>query len=171
MYYISNQYNFSHQQRLLSKIEAVQTNIDFLINENKRKETRGITSVQMKKIGNRVSELSEIHDMDINIYRPDGNLTASSQPDIFDKGLVSKKMNALAFFKMSCDKETWFIQTENIGDLAFLSAYVPVLDEDGETMFYLNLPYFATELNLRTEISSFMVTLVNVYVLLLLMVG
>ena len=171
VYYISNQYNFSHQQRLLSKIEAVQTNIDFLINENKRKETRGISNVQMKKIGNRVSELSEIHDMDINIYRPDGDLTASSQPDIFDKGLVSKKMNSLAFFKMSCDKETWFIQTENIGDLAFLSAYVPVLDDEGETMFYLNLPYFATELNLRTEISSFMVTLVNVYVLLLIIAG
>ena len=171
VFYISNQYNFSHQQDLLSKIEAVQTNIDFLLNENKRKEVKGISNFQLRKIGNRVSELSEIHDMDINIYKPDGDLTASSQPDIFDKGLVSKKMNSLAFFKMSCDKETWFIQTEKIGDLPFLSAYVPVLDTEGETMFYLNLPYFATESNLRNEISSFMVTLVNVYVLLLIIAG
>ncbi len=171
IYYISNQYTFSHKERLLNKIEAVQTNIDFLFDETRKKANRGQLPQQLKKISNRVTELSEIHDMDINIYKPGGDLMASSQPDIFDKGLVSKKMNSLAFFKMSCDKETWYIQTENIGDLSFLSAYVPVLDDDGETLFYLNLPYFATEQNLRTEISSFMVTLVNVYVLLLIVAG
>ena len=172
IYYIANQYNFSHKQRLLSKIEGVQTNIDVLFNDNRKKAGQdGIKSQQLKKIGNRVSELSEIHEMDINIYGPGGDLVSSSQPDIFDKGLVSKKMQPLAYFKMSCDKETWYIQTEKIGELPFLSAYVPVLDDTGETMFYLNLPYFATEQNLRAEISSFMVTLVNVYVLLLILAG
>lgn len=172
IYYISNQYNFSHKQRLLNKIEGVQTNIDYLFSDSRKKNKgEGLNALQLKKIGNKVGELSEIHEMDINIYKPGGDLLASSQPDIFDKGLVSKKMNSLAYFKMSCDKETWFIQTEKIGDLPFLSAYVPVLDNEGETMFYLNLPYFATEQNLRAEISSFMVTLVNVYVLLLILAG
>lgn len=171
IYYISNQYNIAHKQRLLSKIEGVQTNIDYLLNENKKKGNKLVNNLQLKKIGNKVGELSEIHEMDINIYKPGGDLLASSQPAIFDKGLVSKKMNSLAYFKMSCDKETWYIQTEKIGDLAFLSAYVPVLDESGETMFYLNLPYFATAQNLKAEISSFMVTLVNVYVLLLILAG
>ncbi|HNJ88498.1 MAG TPA: ATP-binding protein [Chitinophagales bacterium] len=171
VFYISNQYNDSHKQRLLEKIEGVQTNIDFLLGENKRKTAGAPVNTQLKKIGNRVTELSEIHAMDINIYKPSGALLASSQPDIFDKGLVSRNMNPLAFFKMSCDKETWYIQTERIGDLSFLSAYVPVLDSEGETMFFLNLPYFATEQNLKAEISSFMVTLVNVYVLLLIVAG
>lgn len=172
IYYISDQYNDSHKQRLLNKIEAVQTNIDFLMNEARKKGNDRLTvQAQIKRIANRVSELSEIHDMDINLYTPGGDLINSSQPDIFDKGLLSKKMNALAFFKMSCDKETWYIQNERIGNLQFLSAYVPLLANDGETMFYLNLPYFATEQNLRAEISSFMVTLVNVYVLLLIVAG
>ena len=172
IYYISDQYNDSHKQRLLNKIEAVQTNIDFLMTEARKKGSdRLALNAQIKRISNRVSELSEIHDMDINLYTPGGDLINSSQPDIFDKGLLSKKMNALAFFKMSCDKETWYIQTEHIGNLQFLSAYVPLLENDGETMFYLNLPYFATEQNLRAEISSFMVTLVNVYVLLLIVAG
>lgn len=170
VFYISNQYNDSHKQRLLDKIEGVQTNIDYLLSEGKRK-SQTVGATQLKKIGNHVAELSEVHAMDINIYKPNGVLLASSQPDIFDKGLVSRNMQPLAFFKMSCDKETWYIQTESIGDLNFLSAYVPVLDRDDEVMFYLNLPYFATEQNLRSEISSFMVTLVNVYVLLLILAG
>ncbi|MEZ5013159.1 MAG: hypothetical protein R2794_02605 [Chitinophagales bacterium] len=172
IYYISNQYNFSHKQRLLEKIESVQTNMDYMLNETRKKNTGGpVSQVQLRRLGMRVSELSDIHSMDINMYTPGGDLVASSQPDIFEKGLVSSKMNPLAFFKMSCDKETWYIQTEKIGDLPYLSAYVPVLDNEGETMFFLNLPYFATEKNLRAEISSFMVTLVNVYVLLLILAG
>lgn len=170
VFYISNQYNNSHKQRLLEKIEGVQTNIDYLLGEGKKKGQTP-SALQLKKIGNRVAELSEVHAMDINIYKPNGVLMASSQPDIFDKGLVSRNMQPLAFFKMSCDKETWYIQTESIGELNFLSAYVPVLDMEDEVMFYLNLPYFATEQNLRSEISSFMVTLVNVYVLLLILAG
>lgn len=171
VFYISNQYNDSHKQRLLEKIEGVQTNIDYLLDEGKKKNSGALSVLQLKKVANRVAELSEIHAMDVNIYRPDGVLLASSQPDIFEKGLVSRNMQPLAFFKMSCDKETWYIQTERIGDLHFLSAYVPVLDKQDEVMFYLNLPYFATEQNLRSEISSFMVTLVNVYVLLLILAG
>lgn len=172
IFYISRQYNESHKERLLNKIQSVQTNIDFLVGDNRRRMPGGpIDMGQIHRLVNRVPELSEIHNMDINIYWPDGDLITSSQPDIFNKGLVSEKMNALAYFKMNCDKETWFIQTEKIGRLSFLSAYVPILDESGETLFYLNMPYFATEQNLRAEISSFMVTLVNVYVLLLVLAG
>lgn len=168
--YITNQYNKSHKQRLLTKIEAVQTNIDYIFDDVRKKgnENGKTGSPQlMRRITNRASELSEIHDMDINLYSPDGELITSSQPDIFTRGLVSTKMNPLAYFKMSCDKETWYIQDEMIGRLKYLSAYVPIMDNYGEVLFYLNLPYFATEQNLRAEISSFMVALINVYVLLL----
>jgi signal transduction histidine kinase len=166
--YITNQYNKSHRQRLLTKIEAVQTNIDYIFDEVKRRANEKTTpGVILKRITNRAAELSEIHDMDINLYSPAGELITSSQPDIFTRGLVSTKMNPLAYFKMTCDKETWYIQDESIGRLEYLSAYVPIMDNLGETIFYLNLPYFATEQNLKAEISSFMVALINVYVLLL----
>lgn len=170
--YITNQYNISHKEGLLTKIEAVQTNLDLVLNENKLVDmNRSNTNFPLRRIANRINELSEIHDMDINIYGPGGNLLVSSQPDIFNRGLISSNMNPLSFFKMTCEKETWYIQTENIGNLKYLSAYVPVLSENGEVMFYLNLPYFATEQNLREEISSFLVALINVYVILLVMAG
>lgn len=165
--YIINQYNTSHRQRLLTKIEAVQTNIDYIFDESKRNADKAVSPIMLKRITNRATELSEIHDMDINLFSPSGNLITSSQPDIFSKGLISEMMNPLAYFKMSCDKETWYIQDEMIGKLKYLSAYVPIMHKDGEVLFYLNLPYFATEQNLRAEISSFMVALINVYVLLL----
>jgi two-component system nitrogen regulation sensor histidine kinase NtrY len=168
--YITSQYNRSNGDRLLQKIEAVETNIDFLMKDNKRNgELRVAAPAATRRISARIAELSEVHDMDINIYNHHGLLITSSQPDIFEMGLISRKMDPLAYFKMTCEKETWFIHTEQIGRLSFLSAYVPVLASDGEVLFYLNLPYFATEKNLQTEISSFLVALVNVYVILLVL--
>ncbi|MFN3940953.1 MAG: hypothetical protein ACK4IY_10215, partial [Chitinophagales bacterium] len=125
--YITNQYNISHREGLLTKIEAVQTNLDLVMNENRLVESaRNGTGLPLRKIVNRINELSEVHDMDINIYSPGGNLLVSSQPDIFNRGLISRNMHPHAFFKMTCEKETWFIQTEHIGNLHYLSAYVPV---------------------------------------------
>lgn len=168
--YITAQYNRTNGDKLLQKIEAVETNIDYLMKDNKRNgEARVAAVTATRRISTRIAELSEIHDMDINIYNNRGLLLTSSQPDIFEKGLISGKMDPLAYFKMTCEKETWFIHTEQIGRLSFLSAYVPVLENDGEVLFYLNLPYFATEKNLQTEISSFLVALVNVYVILLVL--
>ncbi len=170
--YITNQYNISHREGLLTKIEAVQTNLDLVLNENRLvNKNRNNGDATLRRVSNRINELSEIHDMDINIYEPGGVLLVSSQPDIFNRGLISRNMNPLAFFKMTCEKETWYIQNEHIGNLKYLSAYVPVLSDGGEVLFYLNLPYFATEQNLRQEISSFLVALINVYVILLVMAG
>ncbi|HPE97077.1 MAG: hypothetical protein H6548_00375 [Chitinophagales bacterium] len=168
--YITGQFDRSNGDKLLEKIEAVQTNIDYLITDNRRNSDRILQQqVVVRRLGNRIAELSSIHDMDINLYSKNGLLINSSQPDIFEKGLISPKMNPIAFFKMTCEKETWFIHSEQIGRLTFLSAYVPILDESGEVLFYVNLPYFATEKNLQAEISSLMVALVNVYVLLLVL--
>ncbi len=167
--YITRQYNQTNRKQLLEKIEAVQTNIDYLYADNRRVgDQRNLSVANIRKITSRISELSEVHDMDINLYSRNGILIAASQPDIFDKGLISAKMNPLAYFKMTCDKETWYIHNESIGKLEFLSAYVPVMDDAGEVLYYLNLPYFATEKDLQAEISSFLIALINVYVLLLL---
>jgi nitrogen fixation/metabolism regulation signal transduction histidine kinase len=61
-----------------------------------------------------------------------------------------------------------FIQNENIGGLNFLSAYIPFRNRDNKLMAYLNLPYFAKEGELRKEISTLVVALVNFYLILII---
>ena len=72
---------------------------------------------------------------------------------------------------MVVGKRSQVLQTENIGALQYLAVYVPLRDINGELVAYLNLPYFAREKELQGEISSFLVALVNVYVLLLIAAG
>jgi two-component system, NtrC family, nitrogen regulation sensor histidine kinase NtrY len=103
---------------------------------------------------------------DINLYAKNGELMASSRPEIFEKGLLSRIMHPVAFSKMHDDEEIIFIQQEQIGAGTYLSSYIPFSNSMGEKVAYINLPYFARESELRNEISSFVLTYVNIFFLL-----
>ncbi|MEX1188869.1 MAG: ATP-binding protein, partial [Bacteroidia bacterium] len=107
---------------------------------------------------------------DINIYNPQGDLYASSRSKIFEEGLVSKKINPEAFYFLSVRKSSEYIHQETIGDLQYASAYVPLRNFENQVIGYLNLPYFARQDELRKEIATFVVAIVNIYVLLLVLV-
>ena len=119
--YITGQFDRSNGDKLLEKIEAVQTNIDYLITDNRRNSDRILQQqVVVRRLGNRIVELSSIHDMDINLYSKNGLLINSSQPDIFEKKDLFLQNESYSLFKMTCEKETWFIHSEQIGRLTFV---------------------------------------------------
>ncbi|MCK5338142.1 MAG: hypothetical protein KAJ50_04995, partial [Bacteroidales bacterium] len=112
-------------------------------------------------------KFSKVFFSDINLYDLHGNLLASSRPQIFQKQLISTKMNSEAFRTLTIDKKLLYIHTETIGDQDYFSAYVPFMNEENKVVAYLNLPYFARQTELQKEISVFLNTFLNVYVLLI----
>lgn len=118
-----------------------------------------------------VTSLSEIHGIDINIFDHKGILKSCSQPGIFDKSLVGKIINPHAYQAFMYLHQSQYMQNEEVGELSYLSSYIPIKDDINNIIGFLNIPYFAKEKELRREISSFLVALLNVYVLLLLVSG
>ncbi len=102
---------------------------------------------------------------DINLYSTDGKLIASSRMQMFDEGLLSKLMNVNAFDVLANKEKLQFVQNEKIGNYEYLSAYVPLRNTENKLIAYLNLPYFARQTELQIEITTFLVALVNIYVL------
>ncbi|OWY25634.1 GHKL domain-containing protein [Sphingobacteriales bacterium UPWRP_1] len=110
---------------------------------------------------------SRIYDIDMNLYDNAGQLIASSQPDIFNRGLLSGRMNPFAWNQMAKEKNNQFIQNEQIGSLSYLSAYIPVKNEVGNAVnAYLNLPYFARQKVFKHELLAFIGYLLNVYLIM-----
>ncbi|GIV32604.1 MAG: hypothetical protein KatS3mg031_0139 [Chitinophagales bacterium] len=170
-YTISNivkEYKQSHMEYLMNKSLSVRTAIEYILKE----DTTILTpySIQASSPID-LSALSDIENIDINIYSPPGMLTNTSQPEIFDKGLLSPLMDPTAYLHSALENKVQFIQSEHIGSLNFISIYSPIRNNDGTLLGYLNLPYFARERELNNEIASLLVTLVNVYVLLLVLAG
>jgi nitrogen fixation/metabolism regulation signal transduction histidine kinase len=118
-----------------------------------------------------ISKISEVHAVDINLYDLDGTLKASSLPLPYNKGIVSNKMDPMAYFHMNHLKEIQFFKEETIGTLQFLSNYVPVIDESGREYAYLNIPYFTSQTKLRQEISNFLVAIINLNAFIFLIAG
>ncbi|MEE4197491.1 MAG: HAMP domain-containing sensor histidine kinase [Bacteroidales bacterium] len=116
-----------------------------------------------------LNKFSSVFYIDINLYDTDGTLLASSRPQVFEKGLMGKKMNVEAYRKMVVQKMGKYIHKERIGELSYYSAYVPFVNDSNELLAYINLPYFTKQSALRKEIYTIVVAVVNIYFFLILL--
>ncbi len=116
-----------------------------------------------------LNKFSSVFYIDINLYDVNGSLLASSRPQVFEKGLMGKKMNVEAYRQMVINKKGKYIHKERIGELTYYSAYVPFANDNNELLAYLNLPYFTKQSALRKEIYTIVVAVVNIYFFLILL--
>ncbi len=164
IFYNIEQYKTKHRSDLNEKMKSISEEIDMRL-EIKDEITPELVDWLYKEL----SKLSNIFRTDINIYGVDGNLLASSRVEIFQRGLVSTRMNSLAYYEIfqNYQYDNYF-QPEKIGELSYLSVYKPIINNRGQILGTINLPYFITQDKYSQEISTFIVAFINLYVLLLL---
>ncbi|NTW32751.1 MAG: GHKL domain-containing protein [Bacteroidetes bacterium] len=160
-YYIINLYNKKNVDNVSEKAHSVLIEI-----ESKLSNMEHITIDSKDNIAELLTKFSNIFFTDINLYTPDGLLIASSRPQVFEEGMISKRMNTEAFNEISLNKKTLYIHNENIGKLKYLSVYVPLRNNNNFLLGYLNLPYFAKQSELHKEISTFFIAFININVML-----
>jgi signal transduction histidine kinase len=118
-----------------------------------------------------VDEVSDIHGVDVNVYDLTGNLQVSSEANVYNKGVLSKKMDPMAFFHVDKLHKVQHVQQERVGDFTYLSIYAPVRDKSGKANAYVNIPYFTSQPELRQDISNFLVTVINLNAFIFLIAG
>jgi signal transduction histidine kinase len=115
-----------------------------------------------------LKKFSSVFYSDINLFGTDGRLIATSRPELFDKGLSGHLMNSRAYIELNQKGQLEFIHRESIGNLNYLSAYVPFFNEDNKVLAYINMPYFVGTSELREEVSSLVIGIVNFYLIFLI---
>jgi signal transduction histidine kinase len=128
----------------------------------------GMKSVARGEQEDFLTKLSNVFFTDINIYSEKGLLLSSSRPQVFEEGLQSERMDAAAYQKLIEEKNSLLIHYESIGEMQFNSAYLPFYNDRDKLLGFVNLPYFARQDESKKEISTFLVTFLNVYILLIL---
>ena len=113
-----------------------------------------------------LTKFSNVFFTDINLYDLNGDLLATSRSKVFKEGLISQKMDPDAYHRLAKERSSEFVHEEWIGKLEYLSAYVPFQNKNDEVLAYLNLPYFAKQNELETELSSFLEAIINAFVVL-----
>ncbi len=165
IYYIRSLNRDKNYDNLKDKARSIRIEV-----EHKLSNEESLTSPEMREyIQSLLVKFNDVFATDINLFDLQGDLIASSRYPVFDNGLLSEKMNAEAFHQMARNKQTLLINEETIGELSYLSAYVPFRNQNNNVIAYLNLPYFAKQNELSNEISDFLMAFVNVYIILIIL--
>ena len=110
---------------------------------------------------------SETFFTDINVYDVNGKLLATTSPELAELQIQSSLMNAEAFHNMQGERMLYFINEETMGNAVFQSSYIALQDNTGKTLAYLNIPYFTSRSDLRSEIVHYVSTYINIVLLII----
>ncbi len=164
VYLSIRQYRSRQIENLREKIQSVY--IELIHKLEFEQDLHSWTSESYFNLEQLLQKFSNVFYSDINLYDEHGWLLASSRPEIFEKGLTGRNMNAIAFAEMFRNQRSEFIHNESIGKLNYLSAYVPFVNSENKLLAYLNLPYFTRQDELTMEIANLVVGIINILVFL-----
>lgn len=173
IFFFINRHSRTNKERLSRTIQIMQGEVEQALQAHAIFDDvlKVYDEMAAGELQNKVNRISEIHGVDVNVYDPEGNLRVSSQPYYYNKGLLSRKMEPLAYYKLTKLFLIQTIETEKVGSRNYMSIYVPVRDEKGSAYAYINIPYFTSQNELKQEISSFLVTLINLNAFIFLIAG
>jgi signal transduction histidine kinase len=161
--FVQNQYNEFTNKIINEKLVSLETELKNKIGEMKY--------LDVYENGNYINflltKLSRVFVTDINLYDPDGHLLATSRPKIFNIGLIGEQMNPQAFSQLKIQNKSEFSHQENIGELSYVSAYLPFFNSEGKLLAFVNLQHFGQQQELENQIQQFLVAIINVFMLLL----
>jgi len=168
VYFSMEQYRQKQNEILSEKIQSVYIELDHILAQMKNlsSDWRGSGYENLNHL---LIRFSDVFYSDINLYDPFGQLLATSRAEIFIQGIIGERMEPLAYNALVLQKQAELIQRENIGNLSFLSAYVPLFNLENNLLAYINLPYFTRANVLQNEITNLIVAVANIYVLLILL--
>ena len=160
--FVESQYHQSNIGLIKEKIASVRMEV-----ENKLREEKELRVELADYLEFLLKKFSRIFVTDMNLYTLQGDLLASSQPDIYTRGLVSRKMHHIAYHEIHWMQRSEFVQQERIGKLEYLSAYEPVFNSRDVILGYLNVQYISKQDELEHQISGFLLAIINIMVLML----
>lgn len=161
--FVGKQYEGFTRRNIQEKLSSIQEELKTELGTN----TGLIVSRDREVLQNILQKISVVFKTDVNIYDPQGLLVATSRPKIFDLGLVSEQMNPEAMRKLIDQHGSSFSHSEEIGELTYISSYLPIFNQDHHEIGYINLQHFGQQQDYENQIETFVTSIINVFILLL----
>lgn len=156
-------YNKTNQLQMEEKLQTVQSTLsDFC------KYTEQYTDLNTPDLFQKMDRMANNSQVDINLYDPHGRLIRSTQPELFERYLMSSRMNHAAYKELVIEKKRHMVNQETIAELSYYSLYAPIMNSNGKLVAIVNIPYFVRTTEFGGDISSILAAILNVYILLLI---
>ena len=154
------EFQSNHYENIKEKLNSIYIELENEIS-TERHLTPNWRNANNASLNELLINLSNIFNTDINLYDLNGYLMATSRPELFFRDLASHRMDMMAFMNVADLTKSEYIQTESLGNMKYISAYVPFYNNEKHVLTYLNLPYFRMQSLLAKEISNLIVAIIN----------
>ncbi len=153
-----------HQERLDRKEFAIKEHINYVLSTT----TYPLTPENLPLIfKDKIHELSDIHNLEINIYSLDGKLLKSSKSTFsVDKVAPPIPNYILKLVQSSVDKR--YVDIKSIDGVKNRSSYSQIKDDKFKPLGILNIPYVEDDGFYETELRQFLLRLSQVYSFMLI---
>ena len=153
-----------HQERLDRKEDAIKENINYVLSNTTYPLTPSNLSLIFK---DKIHELSDIHNLEINIYSLDGKLLKSSKSK-FSIDVLAPPIPKYIIKLVQSSIEKRYVDIKTIDGKKNRSSYSLIKDDKFKPLGILNLPYVEDDSYYQTELRNFLVRLAQVYSFMLL---
>ncbi|MGI4740446.1 MAG: ATP-binding protein [Janthinobacterium lividum] len=122
-----------------------------------------------------VRNVAALTETDLNFYDAQGQLLVSSQPLIFEAGLLGPLLNPQAMAALRERGLSRTLLTEQAGSLSFSALYLPVRVPSssgaaaGPVLGYVGIPFFDSQKELDGKLTELSSTILNIFTLMVLL--
>lgn len=171
--FFSNRYENNNREKISKALELIEREIKEGVEKISFADDviRSYDSLNLPRLDSIITRVARINNADVSIYDIAGNLKVNTIKIPYDAGIISRKINPAAFYRLHTLNGSQYFEKEKIGKLEYLSCYMPVHDGKGHVYAYLNVSYYFSQQGFTQDISNFMVTMINLNAFIFLIAG
>ncbi len=153
-----------HQERLDRKENAIKEHINYVLSTTTYPLTEKNLSLIFK---DKIHELADIHNLDINVYSLDGKLLKTSKASFSIDSVAPPIPNyIIKLVQSSIDKR--YVDIKTVDGIKSRSSFSQIKDDKFKPLGILNLPYEEDDGFYEKELQDFLIRLGQVYSFMLL---
>ena len=156
-----------HRERLERKEQAIRENIRFVLEKTTHVVNTENVPVILKE-DKKIYEISEVHDMQLNIYDLQGKLMIKSNESFF-RDTTNVQIPQYILDKLERSSEKRFLKRSEVNGQKFQSSYTIINDTQFKPLAILYLPYLQDDENLQKDLNEFLMKLGEVYLFMFLL--
>ncbi len=164
VFFVYNRNDANKNEMMSDKINSLQ----ILLSDSFRyvDDYRQLNSQELTNLMENVGNMSKA---DITLYSPEGKAFKSTAREVFDRMLLSDRINDDAYNNIVYKHRRYFINKEKVGREKYYSLYAPLFNSNGSMVAILCTPYVDDGYDFESEAVMHSGTIFTVFIILLLL--
>lgn len=161
-YHFKRENSEYHEERLQRKKQTITESIDYFLSGQ---ELGPRTDSLVVMFSDKICELANINNIDINIYSLGGKFLISSNPGLFDADILEEQLSGSILAAIENQSKQVLVKSQT-DSMVYLSTYNYITNFEQKPIAIVNLPYFDSTDTHRQDLQDFLMRLLLIYVLL-----